>query len=274
MITSLVFGITLLSAGRAQGLVRPASQDWSFVVLPNPSEINTSIEPALKSRGFALLFEYAYPRGKYYDRNYRRQSDGQTLMFVLGQARSQLELDCMRTNITVSSGSTNRERSPSDVSLGDFCFTLADGASVHAAADGYYVRIDQPALFHEAEKDKAGDIRAIEAIARIALAECIGATLHDDGTPSGPPVATLRHPHTSYVVLSKARQAGGFKTDVGEWRDRCRILWNHHTVELALGSDYATVDDKTMPLEAFVALKKGEWIVPKAVLASIGIKGL
>lgn len=82
---------------------------------------------------------------------------------------------------------------------------------------------------------------------------------------------TFEHTHQSYRPLSALVAKNGFTPKFGEWGDRCTLKFKKHTFEFALGSDSYTVDGKTGFMEAFVARKKGDWMIPKKVLAVVGM---
>jgi hypothetical protein len=238
--------------------------------LPTSMDLQHWLQPVTSARGFKILYDRYVPSASSFDLTYKRTTDDQMLRIQVGKAETQNGIDFTQALLAHPAGATNLEKAPSNVPFGDYCFVLLNGLSINAAADGFYVRVDIPSILHNSDADQ--DVRAIESLARVTIAESIGSVLHDDGTPMAEKSTAREHTHRSYAVLTNVAKANAFTPTIGDWGDRCTIEFNKHKLEFALGSDTVSVDGKLSTMEAFVARKNGVWIIPKKILGQVGMK--
>lgn len=238
-------------------------------VFPTTNDFMVTFDPVLSKQGFAFKFDHHAPGDFCADMLYIRQSDGHGFQLGMTQAKAQSDVDSFLYGVMHGNGMTNVEHSPSGVPLGEHCFDLDNGTEIVAAADGFTITMfnSNGAQNRSAESDE----RALEAVSRLAVAEMIGSTLLSDGTPVPANPKTNHRPHSSYMTFTRLKKLSRCEPVVGDWLDRCTVQLGKHKLEFALASDAVAIDGKWTIIEAFVARRKGEWMIPTKVLKEKGI---
>ena len=240
-----------------------------IMFFPTPNDFETAFNPVLAKQGFELRRIRASHSNQHYDIVYMRAEDGHMFRMNMGRYNDQGKLDEFIATTMRGNGRVYPESSPSGIPMGDHSFQLSDSTHLVACADGFSVNMFDSSA--ERNKKFPDDPRALEAVSRLALGEMIGGCLKQDGTVAEEVTHTNQHPHTSYAPLSViAKNSAHFPT-VGDWTDRCTIQIGIHKLEFALASDAVAIDGKWTIIEAFVARRKGEWMIPTKVLKEKGV---
>jgi hypothetical protein len=241
----------------------------TILLFPSPDEFLNAFGPITKKQSFELLLNRPTPKMAQLSLDYKRKVDGHTISLEMGKSGSQKEIDDLVNGFRSGSAGINPERSPSGIQLGDHCFVFDAAAEIIAVADGFYVIMSDGAGVRNGNSVR--DARAIEALSRVALAEMIGSTLSESGTPSESDFHTNQHTHRTYSPLTTITNQSKTKPEIGEWMDRCTVKLGNHKLEFALASDMVTIDGKSTVIEAFVVRRKGVWMIPTRVLKQKGI---
>jgi hypothetical protein len=228
--------------------------------------------PVLEQQGFTFGYKRVFPKMSNYELDYVRKSDRRFLRCVFGQGGSQREVDNYIYGSTVGNAGINPESDPSGVPLGDHAFSTWTTPRIFACADGFYIGFFDTAGSKGVDPDK--EQRVLEATARVALAELIGTMLTLDGKPTPEKSNAAQHTHRYYKPLSMLVSRSHLKPKIAEWMDRCTVNFGKQKVEFALASNFVLIDGKPTTMEAFVARKNGDWMIPTKVLKQKGVEGL
>jgi len=241
-------------------------------LMPSSDELIKELVPVVRLQHFEYDYKDQRPGERSFELMFRRSSDRLLLSIHVGQGRRQADVNGYVIGRTSGAGGEIPERSPSNIPLGDRSFVNRENNSITACADGFFIGVDP--LTSTLTKESVRDARVVEAASRLALAESIGSELTPDGRPTAERSNTNEHTHSAYEPLSTIVKRRSLNPSIGEWLDRCTLKIGRHKVELALASDFVLVDGKPITMEAFVARKNGDWMIPTKVLKEKGVEGL